>query len=182
MLIFLIGFMGSGKSYVGKLLAGKLNCPFIDLDEYIEQQENKTIPQLFEIVGESGFRQLEKKHLKSLNQQKAVIATGGGTPCFFDNLSYMQNLGLVIFLNVPSHVLVKRLQAESAQRPLIAELGPKALEKFIEDKLVERLAYYNQATIIYDYLETEDTTNQLYYLINNPGDQSDSITNSHKSS
>jgi shikimate kinase len=115
MRIYLTGFMGSGKSTVGRILANKLNVPFFDLDKEIELRQNRSIEKIFESSGEEAFRKLETDCLLHLNEQDAVIATGGG--CFIQNASWMLSNGTVVYLQVPFTTLTERIGA-SANRPL----------------------------------------------------------------
>ncbi len=152
MRIFLLGFMGSGKSYTGIRLAQQLEFPFVDLDAYIEDKYDKSIDQLFEESGEEGFRLLEKASLKDMDQyENVVVATGGGTPCFFDNMSWMKNHGITIFLDLPPYILEQRLLQGMDHRPLIKNLKKQGdLRNFIESKLETRRPFYQQADIIFN--------------------------------
>ena len=152
MRIFLLGFMGSGKSYTGIRLAQQLEFPFVDLDTYIEDQNDKTIDQIFEEVGEDGFRQKEKAALQSIHAyEKVVVACGGGTPCFFDNMNWMKNHGTTIFLDLPPHILEQRLLNGMDHRPLIKNLNKQGdLRAYIDSKLKARRPFYQQADIIFN--------------------------------
>ena len=121
MALFLIGFMASGKTTFGKALSKKKNLRFIDLDEYIEQSEGMSISDIFREYGEEGFRKIERKALLAVaDMQSTVIACGGGTPCFFDNMEVMNDAGTTLFLKASIPVLVERLHMENAKRPLVA--------------------------------------------------------------
>jgi shikimate kinase len=147
---FLIGFMGSGKSYVGKKLAELIGLEFIDLDEMIIQKAQKTIPEIFQEYGESHFRNLERECLfETQNFNKTIIATGGGTPCFFKNMEWMNSSGVTIYLNVATPILVNRLRKEIHGRPLIASKSEEELSEFINQKLIERQSFYEMAHITY---------------------------------
>lgn len=139
--------MGSGKSYLGKKLAAVLDTPFIDLDEYIEAGEGKRIGQLFEQADPTYFRKLEGKYLQQLAREynNGVIATGGGTPCYFDHMERIKSMGYSIFLDVPIPVIVERLKAERAHRPLLSQLHPEELAPFLTDLYQQRLPHYQQA-------------------------------------
>lgn len=152
MRLFLIGFMGCGKTYTGSRLAKQLNYPFVDLDEYIEAQNGKSISQLFDQEGEEGFRILEKQALREMTlYDKVVVGCGGGTPCFFDNMEWMKKHGTTIFLDLPPRVLEKRLIQGLEHRPLIKDLNKKgALLSFIESKLSDRIPFYHRADIIFN--------------------------------
>lgn len=141
--LFLIGFMGSGKTYWGKRLAEALSLPFIDLDYLIETGEGVSIANLFARTGEEAFRIIERRYLHSLAESPpSIIATGGGTPCFFNNLAWMRTHGVVLWLNVPFEVLWARLQgAEQHKRPLLVQATPEA----VRQRWLERQACYQQA-------------------------------------
>lgn len=146
---FLIGYMGSGKSSLGKLLATELKIPFYDLDAYIEGQENQTIADIFKTKGEIYFRRLEHEKLKELLKENVnmVLALGGGTPCYAGNMDLLLENGTSIYLQYPLEVLVDRLWLAKEQRPVIAHLGTKELlEDFVRKHLFERAPYYMQAT------------------------------------
>ncbi|MFA9205647.1 MAG: shikimate kinase [Burkholderiaceae bacterium] len=144
--IFLIGMMGSGKSYWAKKMAKWNKCVGYDLDALIEMNEEKTIAEIFNEDGEDYFRKVEAKILRWFKEKKKfIIATGGGTPCFQENMHWMKKEGIVIWLDESVEVLVKRISPEKNQRPLIANLSDTQIASFIEDKLVERHAFYGQA-------------------------------------
>lgn len=163
MRIFLIGFMGCGKTYSGKRLAARLGFPFIDLDDWIESNLQMTIGEIFLKKGEAAFRIIERDALREmLRFPEGVIACGGGAPCFFDNMAWMNAHGLTIYLDTPVSILSRRLAAEKARRPLIAEITENELEEFIEKKLQERTVFYEQATICYRQKEGRDTVADLH--------------------
>jgi len=144
--IFLLGFMGSGKSYWGRRLSATLEMPFYDLDAYIVTQTGKSIPELFAEHGEAGFRKMEQAHLRSLMEQSAsVVSTGGGTPCFFDNMEQMNRFGRTIYLQVPVEILAARLSKEMHRRPLLAGLNSEDLPDFIKNLLEKRAPFYELA-------------------------------------
>lgn len=146
--IFLIGFMGCGKSKLGKSAANKLNRPFIDLDDLVEITYQMTIPQLFAAFGEQGFREREKSVLQNATlAQDAIIATGGGAPCFFDNMEWMNQNGITVFIDSPVKVLADRLINARVERPLVKGKSMEELIQFIDDKLKERRPFYEQAKI-----------------------------------
>ena len=147
--IFLIGFMGCGKSKLGKSVAHKFNRPFIDLDELIESQNQMTIPQLFNAIGEQGFREREREVLQNAAFAKdVIIATGGGAPCFFDNMEWMNNHGITVFIDSPVKILADRLINARVERPLVKGKSYEDLIEYIEIKLIERRPFYEQAQII----------------------------------
>lgn len=149
--IFLIGFMGSGKSTAGRKLASHLKWSFIDLDEKIQKMERMKIPDIFSLKGEPYFRKLETKALQELkNETDTVISTGGGTPCFGDNMNFMLNSGLTIYIRMTPASLKKRLEGSSEGRPLLKEIDRKDLQGYIASKLAEREKWYSRAEIIID--------------------------------
>ena len=154
--------MGCGKSYLGKLLAKRLQYDFIDMDAYLEAKEGKTISQIFREDGEGAFRKLERDYLTASGDfEKTVIATGGGCPCFYDNMEWMDVSGQTIYLKTPTAILVERLQKETAHRPLLAGKSKEELAEFIDTKLAERAAYYEQAQIIFEYQTGEEGVEEL---------------------
>lgn len=148
MKIFLIGYMGCGKSRMGKNLAAKLKRPLIDLDDLIAHTQNATIPEIFVAKGENGFREIERDTLqKSAIANDAIISTGGGAPCFFDNIDWMNKNGITIFLDTPVKVLANRLINAKTERPLIKGKSYEELLAFIDEKLKERRPFYEKAQI-----------------------------------
>jgi len=144
--VFLIGFMGSGKSTVGQLLAKETGWQFLDLDHYIETRHNKTIAQIFSTYGEQKFREKENEALKEIVQlKKVIVASGGGTPCYFNNMDIMNKTGLTIYLQLSPEELTKRLLPARAARPLIADKSDAELLTFIKEKLAEREFFYQKA-------------------------------------
>lgn len=152
--IFLIGFMGSGKTTWGRKLASKVDRLFIDLDEEIVNEAGMPIPEYFDQHGEAAFRELESRVLKGLTlDPPVVVATGGGTPCHFDNMTWMNKKGKTIYLCMPAKALWSRLmQTDIASRPALGGLTGKALLDDITAKLEARTPYYQQATHIIDQL------------------------------
>ncbi|MEW6773469.1 MAG: shikimate kinase [Bacteroidota bacterium] len=144
----LTGFMGSGKTTIGREMAQKSGKPFIDLDAYIEQQEGKTIVEIFENYGEQKFREIESFYLKQVLalQDDTIIALGGGTICNEENLNLVLSNAWLITIMPSVDVLVERLWNERYKRPLIKNISTKeALKIFIEQKLSERMPYYEKA-------------------------------------
>ena len=137
--------MGCGKSTFGKKLANALNYNFIDTDIEIENLAKKTVYELFNSNGEQYFRSLEEHWLKEFNGQKNVISTGGGLPCFNDNMEILNQKGITIYLRRPVKELVNRLINSKKSRPLIVNMSAFELEKYIEHKLAERESFYNLA-------------------------------------
>jgi shikimate kinase len=150
MRIFLIGFMGSGKTHWGKQVAQRLSLPFYDLDEVISVEEKRSIPDIFGESGEEYFRCREKEVLEKIVDENLnmVLSCGGGTPCFFNNIEFMKKYGTVVWLNTQVDVLLHRLMKERVQRPLLKDIGDKELKHYIIRKLNERRMYYEQADVI----------------------------------
>ncbi len=160
MLFFLNGFMGSGKSHWGRIWAAAYKLGFLDLDEHIEQKEGKSVVDIFESRGESYFRELEAAELRGLeNVRNTIIACGGGTPCFGDNMQWMNEKGLTVYLSATPDEILRRLIRGQQQRPLIRKLNQAELLFFIEQKLKEREPFYNQCNII---LQSADITDQTF--------------------
>lgn len=140
--------MGCGKSTKAKQLAARLDCPVIDLDAVIVQQEDKTIAEYFAAHGEDGFRKLESETLKNYPYpETCVVATGGGLPCFFDNMKWMNANGKTVYLQMAPPLLVSRLHNRQ-KRPLIANMDDEQLLAFIEKKLAERDPFYTKAHLM----------------------------------
>ncbi|MEO1514123.1 MAG: shikimate kinase [Bacteroidota bacterium] len=149
MQIFLIGFMGAGKSHTGRRLAQSLGFVFVDLDQYIQQKAGKSISEIFAAEGEAYFRELERDCLKEQQEESLVVACGGGTPCFFDNMDWMNRQGITIFLDTHPSLILMRLQKGAAKRPLVAGKTREELQGYIEEKLAERRPFYEQASVSY---------------------------------
>ncbi len=149
MKIYLIGFMASGKTTIGLELAKKLNYEFIDLDEFIEQKHNKTIKQIFEQQGEDHFRTLENEALRDVSSidGNILIASGGGTSCFYNSIDFMNKTGLTIYIKVDVGELVTRLIESKTDRPLLWGKTPQELNDYILRVLNEREKYYEKAKI-----------------------------------
>ncbi|HTI59140.1 shikimate kinase [Mucilaginibacter sp.] len=153
MKIFLTGFMGSGKTTLGRKLAARMNYEFIDLDHKLEQQVELSIAEYFTLFGEDSFRKLEAEVLrKTPYPENAVISTGGGLPCFFDNMEWMKANGKVVYIKLSPKTLADRLETGKEERPLLQDKHGDALVEFIENKLAEREPFYAQANIIADGL------------------------------
>ena len=149
--IFLVGYMGVGKTTIGKLLSEELGVKFIDLDKYIESRYRKTIQELFDIKGEEGFRKIESEMLhEAATFQNVLISTGGGTPCFYDNMEYMNKMGITIYVKASVDQLVSRLLASKNVRPLIQNKTPIELREFVTHHLGQRKKYYSQSNITYE--------------------------------
>jgi shikimate kinase len=161
--IFLIGYMGAGKTTLGKVLARKLNLSFVDIDWFIESRFRKKIQDLFEERGEAGFRELERKILHEVAEfEDVIISTGGGAPCFFDNMDLMNRKGSTVFLDVQPDVLFRRLRITTASRPILKDKTDEELRAFIIQSLEGRLPFYTQAQYTFntDELETRPQVNE----------------------
>jgi shikimate kinase len=147
--IFLTGYMGSGKTTVGKKLAADLEYEFIDLDHFIETQYGQSIPEIFAAKGEQEFRIMEHNALKKvLGKTDAVVSCGGGTPCYFDNMELMNNHGITIYLKMSVNALVNRLLNVKENRPLIMGKTEAELHAFITQQLEKREDFYHKAQFI----------------------------------
>lgn len=144
--LYLMGFMGCGKTFIGQKLAKELAWSFCDLDERIEAIEKSSVSSIFETKGEAYFRRLERDCLmQTAKDSKTVVALGGGTPCFFDNIEWIKLNGSSLFLDVAPQVLMERLLNESNKRPLVKGKNKEELMLFIHEKLEERRSFYEQA-------------------------------------
>ena len=149
--IILIGYMGSGKTTVGKALSKATGMMFYDMDWYIESRMRKTVSQIFAERGEEGFRQIEYNMLHEVAEfENVIISCGGGTPCFFDNMDYLNQQGDVIYLKATPEVLYKHLLMGKVERPLLKGKTPEELIAYITEHLKEREPYYNKAQHVLD--------------------------------
>lgn len=154
--IFLIGFMGSGKSTVGRKLAARLGWSFIDLDDRIEEKAGMKIPEIFKEKGEAWFREMESTILHDLvNYTDFVISTGGGAPCYDDNMDFMLRSGLTVYLKLTPAQLKERLIKSKTVRPLLKNINASELINFISQKLQEREKWYSRASITIDGFEID---------------------------
>ncbi|WP_028297794.1 shikimate kinase [Olivibacter sitiensis] len=145
--LFLIGFMGVGKTTNGKKLAALLNYPFVDLDEVFVEQEGMPISDFFALHGEAAFREKEREILRAVvNRPTSVISTGGGAPCYFDNMDWMNQQGTTIYLTMPHTALANRLaNSKRHKRPLIKDLSEEEILQLIEERMQQREPFYSQA-------------------------------------
>ena len=171
--IFLIGYMASGKTTLGGALSKDTGLQFIDLDWYIEERMHRTVSELFASKGESGFREIEKNMLHEAGEfENVIIACGGGTPCFFDNMEYMNRMGTTVFLDVDPQVLFRRIKAAKSNRPLVANKAEDELMGTISQALEKRNPFYHRAKFIFDAgrLESrdqiDDSVHKLRDLLN----------------
>lgn len=148
--IFLIGYMGAGKTTVGKTLAKLTGLSFIDLDSHIEARYHQTVSRLFAEKGEEEFRRIEQRMLQEVAAfEDVVISTGGGAPCFFDNMAFMKTSGLTIYLKVSVDELAQRLEVCKHNRPILQGKSGEQLKAFIAENLEKRESFYNQADIVF---------------------------------
>ena len=167
--IFLIGYMGTGKSTLGGAVARLGDIRFIDLDHYIEGRFHRSVSQLFEERGEDGFRKVEQAMLHEVGEfEDVIIACGGGTPCFFDNMDYMNSRGLTILLEAPLPCLCRRLWEGRRKRPLIKGMQPQELAQFITSNMEARMPFYSKAKLTFPSGELETpqqiNTNALKFI------------------
>ncbi|TCS90446.1 shikimate kinase [Anseongella ginsenosidimutans] len=156
----MIGYMGAGKTTLGKPLAQQLALPFIDMDTVLEEREGKTITNLFEELGESGFREKERDILRNgIFPDAFVMATGGGAPCFFDNMDWMNHKGVTMYLRAHPKEIARRLEHEREQRPLLRSIKKEDLEEVIGQRLAVREKFYLQAQLVME--NNELTVEQL---------------------
>ncbi|SEE52240.1 shikimate kinase [Tenacibaculum sp. MAR_2010_89] len=171
MRIFFLGYMASGKSTIGKIVAKKYDLPFIDLDDYIEKKENKTVSEIFQSKGEIYFRKKENEYLKELveAEDNFVLSLGGGTPCYGNNMDLITKSKNTIsfYLRASISTIINRLKSEKEQRPLVANLKNEDLNEFVAKHLFERSYFYNQAkhTIAIDTKEIDEICNEIYSLL-----------------
>ncbi len=171
--IILIGYMGAGKTTVGKALAQELNLTFYDLDWYIEERYRRTVPQLFAERGEAGFREIEKRVLHEVAEfEDVVISSGGGTPCFFDNMDYMNGQARTVYLKASTDVLFRHLKMGKTERPLLKNKTDEELKQYIQDSLAAREPFYRKAqymldvTLLENYEKIKDSVRLLRELLN----------------
>ena len=165
-LIFLIGFMGCGKTTLGRKLAARLDYAFFDLDHIFEAQAGMSIAEYFAAFGEAAFREAESGVLKdTVYPANAVISTGGGLPCFFDNMEWMNAHGTTVYIKLSPKTLADRLEHEKHKRPVLNGRNEKELAAFIEEKLLEREVFYNKAKIIADGIGL--TAEKTEFMVNN---------------
>ena len=171
--IILIGYMGAGKTTIGKALAKELGLTFYDLDWYITSRMRKTVGQIFEERGEEGFRLIERNMLHEVAEfEDVVLSCGGGTPCFFDNIDYMNQQAPVVYLKATPEVLCKHLAMSKNDRPLLRGKSQEELTGFIQQQLEKRSPYYTKASytldvsLMDDYTKIQNSVAQLRTLLN----------------
>ena len=149
--IIIIGYMGAGKTTVGKALSKELKIPFYDLDWYIESRMRKTVPQIFAERGEEGFRKIEHNMLHEVAEfENVIISCGGGTPCFYDNMDYLNAQGDTVYLKASPEVLYGHLKIGKTERPLLKNKTPEEMQEYIREQLDKREQYYLQAKHVLD--------------------------------
>jgi len=149
MRIFLVGYMGCGKSTIGRKIAATMGISFVDLDKYIEERYFKSVPLIFAEEGEEGFREKERVSLFEVSQfEDIVVGTGGGAPCFFDNMELMNTSGITIYIAPDTEILATRLLKSRTVRPLIVGKSREELISFINNALLKRAPFYEQSKII----------------------------------
>lgn len=171
--IIFIGYMGAGKTTVGKALAQDLQLPFYDLDWYIEERFRHTIPQIFAEKGEDGFRRVEQNVLHEVAEfEDVVISCGGGTPCFFDNMDYMNRQAMTVYLKASPDVLFQHLKMGKTERPLLKGKTDEELKAYIQASLATREPFYSRArytldvSLLDDYKKIQDAVRLLRELLN----------------
>ncbi len=171
--IIIIGYMGAGKTTVGKALAKELGVMFYDLDWYIESRMRKTVKQIFEEMGEEGFRHIEHNMLHEVAEfENVVVSCGGGTPCFFDNMDYMNQAGETIYLKASPETLHAHLKMGKGVRPLLLNKTPEEVDVFIREQLKQREPFYEKAKHIIDvnvmdnFDKINNTVQQIRNLLN----------------
>jgi shikimate kinase len=146
MLIFLVGMPGCGKTTIAKSLAHSLNISLVDLDAEIVKSEGRSIESIFETDGEDIFRKIEKDIVERFSKtRQSVISTGGGAPCFYNNMDIMNQAGITVYLNVPAEELAKRILRQDTNRPMVKGKSKEELIEFLKLKISEREVFYNKA-------------------------------------
>lgn len=163
MKVFLIGYMYSGKTTVGRLLARRLGVEFVDLDEEIERRYRISVPMMFSRYGEEAFRVLEHRTLMSLDQEDCLVATGGGTACSQENMDYMKQNGVVVYMKMGIEGILKRAARSRKVRPLLADKTEDERREFVTRQLAMRERYYMQADVTVES-DTEEV-NQLADMV-----------------
>lgn len=158
--IILIGYMGAGKTTLGKALAQELNLQFYDMDWYIEERYHKTIAQIFAERGEYGFREIERNMLHETAEfENIVLSCGGGTPCFFDNMAYMNRQAKTVYLKATPEILTQHLRMSKTERPLLKGKNDEELIQYISTSLETRTPYYSRAHYTFDVTLLDNSEN-----------------------
>lgn len=165
MIISLVGYMGSGKSHISKILSEKINFKLIDLDREISRRNKLTIPEIFEKKGEIYFRKQEREILEELlaTEENIILSLGGGTPVYYNNMEIINHNSKSIFLRTSINTLIERISKQKEKRPLIANISDENLPEFIAKHLFERNQFYNKAQFIIstDAKEPEEIMNEI---------------------
>lgn len=162
--IALIGYMCVGKTTVGRALAKTLGLSFYDLDWYIEERFHTTVPDIFRDKGEAAFRDLERRMLHEVAEfENIVLSCGGGTPCYFDNMDYLNTVSDTVYLRASASTILRHLSMSRGKRPLLENKDPEELAAFVESQLREREPFYLKANTVIDIspLETRDKVKNL---------------------
>ena len=163
--VILIGFMGAGKTTVGKALGKALGVTFYDLDWYIETRMRKTVKQIFDERGEEGFRKIEHNMLHEVAEfENVVISCGGGTPCFYDNMDYLNQQGDTVYLKASPEVLYKHLKMAKGVRPLLLNKTPEEVQVYIREELNRREQFYGKAKHILD-IDVMDSLDKIQFFV-----------------
>ncbi len=163
--VILIGFMGAGKTTVGKALGKALGVTFYDLDWYIETRMRKTVKQIFDEQGEEGFRKMEHNMLHEVAEfENVVISCGGGTPCFYDNMDYLNQQGDTVYLKASPEVLYKHLKMAKGVRPLLLNKTPEEVQVYIREELNRREQFYGKAKHILD-IDVMDSLDKIQFFV-----------------
>ncbi len=170
--IILVGYMGSGKTTIGKALSKETGMMFYDLDWYIESRMHKTVSQIFAERGEEAFRKMEYNMLHEVAEfEDVIISCGGGTPCFFDNMDYLSQQGDVVYLKASPDTLYKHLLMAKVERPLLKDKTQDELIDYITTHLAEREPYYQKAhhvlnvDVLDNYDKIKDSVAQLRQML-----------------
>lgn len=167
MKVFLNGFMGSGKTHWGRIWATATGLDFYDLDTEIEKAEGLTVADIFEKKGEPFFREKEKETLRSfINKDNFILSCGGGTPCLNDNMRWMNEQGITVYLSASPSFILEKVSGEIDKRPVLKQVNPAELLFFIEQKLKERESFYLNAKIIIPVEELDETTITRLIIVN----------------
>lgn len=173
--IIIIGYMGAGKTTVGHGLSKALNLPFYDLDWYIQTRMRKTVAQIFEEQGEEGFRKIERNMLHEVAEfEDVIISCGGGTPCFYDNIDYLNAQGITVFLNARTDVICQHLKMGKSVRPLLLNKTEEEVAVFVEQQLQQRMPYYQKAqhhievNLMHDKKVVDETVHKILQLVKQP--------------
>lgn len=146
MIVFLVGYMGCGKSTLGRQMAQDMGCEFFDTDEMVEKEEGSAISDIFARKGEDAFRMMERKAIKSLEgRENAVVSTGGGLPCFGDNMAFLNKIGFTVYIDVPVNTLIDRIARTGSKRPLLAQKSGQELDAYVRESVLAREPFYKQA-------------------------------------